>query len=181
MINNDDITKRGNLSRGKNIVSTSFNFDKDPEYQTLKALYIKIKDKYKVPATEIISKLEKKEILIPSCIFDRKLSVFEAIVKYLKENLGLANRDIALLTSKSQKSIWQAYNFARKKVSSVFEIVASDYYVPVSVLKKPFTVFESVVKYLKEDVMLNFHEIGILLKRDDRTIWTIYQRIIKKK
>jgi len=143
MINNDDITKRGNLSREKNIVSTSFNFDKDPEYQTLKALYIKIKDKYKVPATEIISKLEKKEILIPSCIFDRKLSVFEAIVKYLKENLGL--------------------------------------YVPVSVLKKPFTVFESVVKYLKEDVMLNFHEIGILLKRDDRTIWTIYQRAKGKK
>lgn len=172
---------RKNLEkRGKNSVYVSSNFDKDSDYQTLKALYTKIKDKYKIPAAEIISKLEKKEILVPSCIFNEKLSVFEAIVKYLKENLKLPNKEIALLTSKSQKSIWQSYNSSKKKLPSAFEIIPSDYYIPVSILQKPFTILESVVKYLKDELMLAFHEIAVVLKRDDRTVWTVYQRAKKR-
>lgn len=163
---------------GKNRVFANSNLEKDPNYKTLKELYTKIKDKYSLTTTEIISKLEK-EILIPSCIFNKELSSFESIVKYLKENLGFTNKKIALLTFKSQKSIWQAYNSAKKKFSSVFKIVPSDYYIPISVLQSNFTILESVVKFLKEELMLNFHEIGVVLKRDDRTIWTVYQRIRK--
>ena len=149
-------------------------FERD--YQTLKKLYTKLKDKYKLTPIDIMSKLDKKEILIPSCVFSRKLSTFESIVKYLKENLSLPNRKIAILASKSQKSIWQSSNSAKKKLPPVFEIVPSDYYIPVSILKKPFTILESVVMYLKDELMLNFHEIGVVLKRDNRTVWTVYQK-----
>jgi len=160
--------------------SPSSKFESDPDYQLLRALYSKIKDKYNLPATEIVSGLEKKEILIPSCIFNKKISAFESIVKYLKENLNLLNKEIALLTSKSQKSIWQSYNSTRKKYLPVFKIISSDYYIPVSVLKIKFTILESVVRYLKEELMLNFREIGFVLQRDERTIWTVYQRAKNK-
>ena len=166
---------------GKKRVFASSNFDNDREYRELKKLYARIKERYRISAAEIISRLERKEILIPSCIFNKKLSVFESIVKYLKENLGLANKEIATLTSKSQKSIWQAYNSVKKKFPPIFKIVVSDYYIPVSVLQQHFTIFESIVKFLKEDLMLSFHKIAIVLKRDDRTIWTVYNRVKKKK
>ena len=164
----------------RNRVSPSSNFDKDSDYRTLRKLYTRIKKKYRVSAAEIISKLEKKEILIPSCIFNKRLSVFETIVKYLKENLALANKEIAVLISKSQKSIWQSYNSSKKKFPSVFKITVSDYYIPISILQKPFTILESVVLFLKDDLLLSFHKIATILKRDDRTIWTVYNRAKKK-
>jgi len=164
----------------KNIVLTSSNFDQDPEYKELKKLYTSIKRKYKLTATDVISRLEEKEVLIPSCVFNEKLSVFESMVKYLKENLSLANREIAVLTFKSQKSIWQSYNSTKKKFPSLFEIKPSVCHIPVSILKEPFTILEAVVKYLKEDLKLSFHKIAVVLRRDDRTIWTVYDRVKRK-
>lgn len=39
---------------------------------------------------------------------------------------------------------------------------------------------EAIVKYLKEVKKLTFHEIAVVLKRDDRTIWTTYAKSRKK-
>lgn len=42
------------------------------------------------------------------------------------------------------------------------------------------TIFEALVKHLKDDLEMNFHEIGELLDRDERNIWTVYNRGKKK-
>ena len=42
------------------------------------------------------------------------------------------------------------------------------------------SILESIVRYLKETGSLSYHNIAILLKRDDRTIWTVYKRALKK-
>lgn len=60
---------------------------------------------------------------------------------------------------------------------------------PYSELKIPSTIFldrdvsilEAVVEYLKDKSGLTYHEIAILLERDDRTIWTSYNRVKKKR
>ncbi len=39
---------------------------------------------------------------------------------------------------------------------------------------------ESISQYLKDVKGLSFHEIAVLLNRDDRTIWTCYSRAKKK-
>lgn len=39
---------------------------------------------------------------------------------------------------------------------------------------------EAIVKYLKEQKHLTFHQIAVVLKRDDRTIWTTYSKSRKK-
>ena len=42
------------------------------------------------------------------------------------------------------------------------------------------TVFEALVKHLKDEAGMNFHEIGELLDKDERNIWTVYNRGRKK-
>lgn len=42
-------------------------------------------------------------------------------------------------------------------------------------------VLEVLVEFLKEVKGLNYHDIGLLLNRDERTIWTVYSRAKKKR
>lgn len=43
------------------------------------------------------------------------------------------------------------------------------------------TIFEALVVYLRDQKKMNYHEIGVLLDRDERNIWTVYNRGKKKK
>ena len=53
--------------------------------------------------------------------------------------------------------------------------------VPISIFaNKNLGILESTVKYLKENNNLTYHEIAVLLKRDDRTIWATYHKAIRK-
>ncbi len=54
--------------------------------------------------------------------------------------------------------------------------------VPSSIFRdRSLSVLEAIVEYLKDQQHLTFHEIAILLNRDDRTIWTVYTRGKKKR
>jgi len=54
-------------------------------------------------------------------------------------------------------------------------------YIPIETVRdRTFSILESVVKFLKEKRALTYHEIAVLLNRDDRTIWTVYNRVKKK-
>lgn len=54
--------------------------------------------------------------------------------------------------------------------------------IPISVLSdRSLAALESVVEYMKDKLGLSYHEIAMLLKRDDRTIWTCYNRARKKR
>ncbi|MCX6706518.1 MAG: hypothetical protein NT001_00025 [Candidatus Woesearchaeota archaeon] len=53
---------------------------------------------------------------------------------------------------------------------------------PVSVLgDSKLSPLEAVVKYLKEEKKLSYHQIAEALKRDDRTIWLTYSNACKKR
>jgi len=165
----------------KNRVFSNPNFDNDTEFLKLKEIIEKIKTKYNLSGSDILNRIERKDILVPCEIFSDKLSALETICKYLKENLNLTNKEISLLINRDERTIWQAYNSSIKKYSNKFGIEYSKYYIPVSVLKnRNYAVLESIVKYLKEIKNLKYHEIAVLLKRNDRTIWTVYQRSLKK-
>ncbi len=129
-----------------------------------------------------ISKKEKIEKIknIPVCIFNNKLSVLEAIVKYLKENKKIRFRDIASLLNRDPRTIWYTYDQARRKLSKKFRIRKS-YSIPLSIFKnRKFGVLELVSSYLKEEYKLSYSEIAKLLKRNERTIWTVCYRYNKK-
>jgi ferredoxin-fold anticodon binding domain-containing protein len=53
--------------------------------------------------------------------------------------------------------------------------------IPLSILKnRSLGILECVTKYLKENLNLRYHDIAILLKRDERPIWTTYNNAKKK-
>jgi len=41
-------------------------------------------------------------------------------------------------------------------------------------------ILQTITKYLKENLNLSFHEIAVLLNKDDRVVWTTYNNAIKK-
>ena len=54
--------------------------------------------------------------------------------------------------------------------------------IPTKVLRdRTLKVLEAIVEYLKEKKGYNYHEIGKLLNRDERTIWTVHNRSKKKR
>ena len=148
----------------------------DSEFLRLKKLFSEAKKTYKLNGSELLTKkIEKGEVLIPISIFSRKLSSLESIAKYLRENLNLSSKEIAKISKRSVKTIYHAHSSANEKASKKFEIKEARYYIPVSALtNRKLGVLESVVKYLKENYELNYSEIGRLLGRDPRTIWTAY-------
>ncbi len=47
-------------------------------------------------------------------------------------------------------------------------------------LNRDFSFMESIVFYLKDSKKLTYHEIAASVNRDDRTIWTVYNRAARK-
>lgn len=62
------------------------------------------------------SLVKASKFFIPVSIFkDRKFSVLELLVSYLKDNFNLRYFQIAVLLNRDERNIWTAYNNARKK------------------------------------------------------------------
>jgi hypothetical protein len=54
--------------------------------------------------------------------------------------------------------------------------------IPLRVFRdRDVAVLESITEYLKDEIGMTYHEIAVLLNRDDRTIWTCYNRVKKKR
>lgn len=73
---------------------------------------------YKIACKKRREKLPLKEskFHIPASIFtDRKFSIFELVVSYLKENFNLRYCEIAALLNRDERNVWAVYNKAKKK------------------------------------------------------------------
>ncbi len=51
---------------------------------------------------------------------------------------------------------------------------------PSSIFTNKLTVLESIVKYMKEELGLNYHSIGELLNRNEKNIWHTYNNAKRK-
>ena len=175
--------KRGSanlfLSKSQDIDSSQFNEDEDAEI--FKLIYKKSKRKYHLSSTDILNLVQKEEIFVPSSIFTKKLSPLEIYVKYLKENLELDYPKVAELLRRSRKTVWQAYKNSIKKLPVKFKPIETRFVIPVSSLGPKLSILESTVVYLKTQFNLSYRKISQLLKRNERTVWTVYNRAQKKR
>lgn len=149
-------------------------------FERLKELVGVIRSKYNLSTKDIVYLTDEKEILIPVSIFTKKLSSLESICKYLREELNLSYHKIGLFLNRNERNIWHTYNNSRKKYSDKLKILPSKYFLPISIFQNKLSILENIVLYLKDELKLSNHLIATLLKRDDRTIWTMYQRGRKK-
>ena len=126
----------------------------------------------------ILEKPKVEEITIPTYIFDNdKLSSLEAVVKYLKEELNMKYYEIAKILNRNHRTIWTTYSNSKRKMPKRFTFKESIYFLKISIFEdRKMGVLEAISEYLKEEYKLTYHEIAVLLNRDDRTIWTVYKR-----
>jgi hypothetical protein len=146
---------------------------------TLKNIFDNFQKKYQLAPEDILQIMyeEKEYLSIPLTIFSRQLSPLESVVKFLKEDLNLGISTIAKTLQRNQATIWLTYNHAQKKKKEKFIFSETKYWIPISLLKdRRLSILELVVEFLKKSYSLNFHQIAVLIQRDDRTVWTVYQR-----
>ena len=131
---------------------------------------------------ELLRIIKAREgISIPVTIYSKKLGALESLVKYMKENLGMNYREIAKELGRNERTIWTAYKKATEKQKEKIEAKKTEINLPTSIFENSdLTILESIVVYLKENGM-KYSEIGELLNRDQRNIWTVYSRTKKKK
>ena len=146
---------------------------------------LKLKDQEDTSFETILKELkerEQKRKEVPVSIFDNdSLSCLEAMTKYLKEDMGLDYKQISSLLYRNYDPIAITYRRSKKKHPSSLK-TDSQYNIPLNIFRKTnLSVLENITSYMKDSLGLTFHEIAQILKRDDRTIWTVYQRASKKK
>src|SRR3989344_2141428 len=137
-----------------------------------KEILIPIKEKYIQP---------KEEVSLPISIFNSKLTVLESVAKYLKEEKNLSLHEISRVISRDERNIWHTYESAKKKHPEKLILENVKFWVPVSIFSdSKLSALETLVSHLKSQLNFSYHEIAVLLSRNDRTIWTVHSRSRKK-
>ncbi len=144
----------------------------------------------KVEPKEIIKLLKEKEKqerqqqsqYIPVSLFTATpLSSLEAITVYLREKQHLQFVQMEKLLGRNQIALSTTYGRARKKYAGSFDILETKYIIPCSsIADKKLSVLENIVWHLKKTYSLSNANIAKLLKKDQRTIWTVLKRAKKK-
>ena len=148
---------------------------KEFDFSTLS--YPELKELHK-KLTNYISKFKKELVIYPS-LFKVNLAPLETLVKFLIEN-NRSIKEVSILLNRSPKTIWQAYNSAKRKHPKSF-VIKEEFPIPISIFSnRKLSILESLVSYLKDTQNLKFSQIAVLLNRDQRTIWTSYSRARKK-
>jgi len=130
---------------------------------------------------DFLDKKDKLDVKIPiSILGNRKLSCLESVIKFLREEVDLSNSQVSKILARSPQTCWTTYRNAVKKLPARSKFDFSENDIPVSVIRNnKLSVLESIVVFLAGKY-LSFHEIALLLNRDDRTIWTVHKRAMTK-
>ena len=161
------------------IISKFKELSKDDKIDLISYMIDELKRLHNVIEQEVLA---QREPSIPAGVFGNDaLSSLEAIVKYLKEELKLKFSKIGKLLNRSNKTIWATYHKSIKKMPSSFGLISRNVMIPVSAFSnRSFSTLESVVGFIK-DLGYTNHEVAVMLHLDDRTIWTVYDRVKKKR
>jgi DNA-binding CsgD family transcriptional regulator len=148
----------------------------------VKSILDSIKQYSQKEKKEIISLLTQKistieEMLVPISAFNKKLSCFETIIKFLKQETKLNFKQIAKLLNRKSNTIWTTYSNAQKKYPESLDVSDYSCSIPISIFSnRKFSVLELIVSHMKENYDLSIKEISQLLNRNYQTIRTSYLR-----
>ena len=91
----------------------------DSLYNAFQLVLKSLKEKYDLNTREVIELIaphDKEAISIQIQVLqNRQLGVLEAVVVYLKDEIGLKYSEIAHALNRDDRTIWNVYNNAKKK------------------------------------------------------------------
>ena len=125
-----------------------------------------------------VSYTDFEEDTVPITIFSQKLSSLQAIVKYLHEKKTLSFAQIARLLQRDQRTIWATYNAVKDKQ---LEEIPTETLIPVSIFSdRTLSTLETLVFYMLNNG-ISLKKTAFLLKKNYQTVWTVKQRIARKR
>ncbi|MBR9675663.1 hypothetical protein GOV05_01505 [Candidatus Woesearchaeota archaeon] len=155
----------------------------DKNLPKLKALFEEFEKKYGIIDEDLVQLIKQKpKPKIPISVFsNKKLSSLEATVKYLKENIGVSYSRISRLLNRDERTIWSTYNNSLKKSKETLDVSSKDA-IPLEVISnRDHSPLGAICAFLREQKGLRYSEIARILCLDQRTIWTAYNRLAKKR
>jgi hypothetical protein len=127
-------------------------------------------------------KEETSHYISASYIASSKVSCLQAITCFLKDEKGLRFSLMEHILGRDQRSLSTTYRNAKKKNADKITTKKEKYFIPCHILRnKELSVLEHVTFYLKSQYNLSNVEIAIALEKDPRTIWTVLDRVKRKK
>jgi len=106
---------------------------------------------------------------------DRLIETIGIIIDELKDKYNLDKAEIMNLLIKEMR---KKYKLTRREVMELSEIKKMS--IPSSVFSEKIGGLEALTKYMKENLEMTYSEISKELDRDQRTIWTAYQKAKEK-
>lgn len=100
---------------------------------------------------------------------DKSIIALKLLLDNVKEKYNLESEEIINLIYKKDEEF-------KKEDKSLY-----NNYIPLLIFHNDkLSALEIIVRYLKENLNKSYHEIALLLNRNDRTIWTTYNNSLKK-
>jgi len=125
---------------------------------------------------------EIESLAVPLAVFSQNISPLKALVKYFHENKNLKFSEIAKILSRDPRTIWTEYNLVKNHTPFSSRILASEaVYVDSRILSiRDFSILESLCFELVQRGYSQ-KKIARMLGKSPKTIWTVLDRINKKK
>ncbi|MBU1029853.1 MAG: hypothetical protein ABIC91_02600 [Nanoarchaeota archaeon] len=161
---------------GEEIVINSIEYDFEREKSTFSSSFSEEMSSFEQIYNLFYPGLSKKdEVYIPISLFSKGDSCFQVIVKHLKENVGLKFSEIAKITNRDPRTIWNAHAQA-KDVSLIVCEGDSEINIPVSIIcNRKKSVLASIALFLQERDF-SIKEISEMLGKHYQTIFTTIRR-----
>ena len=127
-----------------------------------------------------LGQTREEKIEIPLGIFRENIGAAESLCKYLKENKGLRFAEIARMLNRDRRTIGLNYKNAAASMKREMVVGEGEIYVSLEIFAdRKLSILESVVYYLRVGGYKNV-EISRMLGKDQRNVWTLYSRAMKK-
>jgi len=128
---------------------------------------ITIKKKKNLKKKQKSDKIEKDNLIISLTLLSKEIKQ-----EYSKEKEEIIN----LLV----KEIKKKYKLNNKEIAQLTKTETETETIPLSIFKYKSGALESVCRYMKENLNMKYREIAGLLQRNERTIWTAYNKAKQK-
>ena len=119
-------------------------------------------------------------ILVPAEIFATDLAPAESLVKYLKENHGLAYHEIGQALKRDERGIWGTYRRASKKMPGRFDDAESLHKILLTAFSdRSKSILEATMIELHDAQGMRFVDIAKMLNKAYSTVYTTYLKANK--
>jgi len=145
--------------------------------QEASSLIRQISQRHGIEERFVFNLIEEPSYSIPLSFFASPLPPLEALVYFLNRKFGLSIAAIAKLLERDHTTVWTTLSKAKKRTPELsVEGWPEECIISLSIfMGRDTSILESLCLHLREKGM-SYHEIAVLLKRNDRTIWTVVNR-----